>query len=286
MAKLYYYAHNLDLPNALENSDLYFENALHVNPMSSKARIGLAGNYTQRWSPADKDSYKYLDKGFSLLHTLYRDGIDSLNPALYSSMFYYGLLFHSKAICFDSWTKLKKYCPKRAEGSEEERMISSFSDSSISIESSNSLILYQNKQAGFRVAYPDNFILFREDSKGTSNGMYVLMLETPLTQHGHYEPIRNSLSIMAIPCSQTTEDELVYNFLKRGRLIQDSVCNTMKGKLFYYSSHENIPDEYRGIITIIKHSDFYYQFVYSATYLTFEKNMNYFVAFCNSLSFK
>jgi len=287
MAQLYYFAHNLDIPNALDNSDSFYEIALSANPSSSQARIGLAGNYSQRWNPSDTNSYGYLDKGFSLLHELYREGGDSLNPALYSSMFFYGLCFHSKAICFDSWVKLKKYCPKRDIESEE-GLMSSLSDSSISLELSDSQIIYQNKIARFKVAYPDNFVLYREISSGSHDGAMVLMVETPLTERVRYGPLRNSISIIATPTHSTSEYDLIHNFLKRGKLTQDSVRSLPNNKCrsLYFSSHARIPDEYRGIVTIIKNADYYYQIVYSATYLTYEKNLKYFFDFEASLNYQ
>jgi len=285
MAKLYHFGYNLIIPGSWDESAMYYNNALSINPKSTEARMGLSAHYANNWDPGDTNTYQNLYKGFDLLKDVYREGKNVRNPSLYYNMMLFGLTLHSKAICYDAMFKFIKYFPSDTNVHTFESMISSFKDTCIFMENKGSIVKYENTCAKFSVKYPDDYLLFREDHKN-KEGIVTFMIETPMTKTSRGDSIRNSFSVTCIPSNSTTESELTDKFLSRGKMIKDSTCNTLKtvNESFYFSSHIGSPDNYKGIYTIIKKNNYYYQIIYVATLSTYKKNLNGFLTFVNSLA--
>jgi hypothetical protein len=283
MATLYHFGYNLNIPGSWKEGESFFQKVLELNPKSNKARMGLSAHYANNWNPGDPKSFNNLDKGFSLLHDVYRDGGDSANPALYHNLILYGLFFHSKAIFFDALTKLKKYCPEDTSVSELSNLNSTISDSCIALSLDGSSIRFENKCAGFGATYPDYFLLFRQSTDG--NGISTLMVETPLTRTSSSQLIRNSLSISAVPVHVSSEGKLISTFLARGGMTLDSSCTLSKKqfKSFYVSSRDSHPEQYLGVYSTVTAKNYCYQIIYIATKSTFGKNLPFFLAFEDSV---
>jgi hypothetical protein len=287
MGKLYHYGYNLDIPGSWSKSEIFFNNVLEINPKSTDARMELASHYGNSWNPGDTSTYKRIYKGFSLLKSIYRDGNDTLNSALYHNLLYFGLCLRAKAVCYDAMFKYMKYFPNDTDLSTYKNMTATVKDECMVMECNNGIITYKNTCAKFKVKYPDSFLLYNEASNQQGKGIGLLLLETPMTDRDQGEAIRNSFAIIGTPTRLTTESELMQNFFQRGRLVQDSVrtLSEKNSKSLYFSTHSGLPDEYQGIATLIKHGNYYYQIIYTATVSTFKKNLKLFLEFEHSLSF-
>ncbi len=278
---------DLNINGAWKKSERFYKNVLDINHKSTDARMSLSALYANSWNPGDTSTYENYYKGFSLLKDIYRDGDDTLNSTLYHNLLLYSIGLRSKSTCYDAMFKFMKYFPSDTNIAMFKSAISSFRDKCMKMERNNTTIIYENRCAKFRVKYPDDFLLFKEDPNQEGKGIGVLMIETPMTTRDQYEAIRNSIAIIATPSKLTSNEELIQKFFSRGRLTQDSI-RSMPNKnntSLYYSSHLRIPDEYKGVMTIIKNGNYIYQIMYTATVATFDKNLKFYLSFERSLSF-
>jgi len=286
MGKLYHFAYNLNVPGAWKKSEVFYKSALQRDPKSIEGRMALSAHYANSWDPGDTSSYERLDKGYSLLKSIYRDGNDTLNPALYSNMLLFGVCFHSKAICYDAMYKFMKYCPDDTNINTFRSMIGSIKDNHIQMQRNKTTITYENKIAKFKVRYPDDFLLFSEDHDQNKQGIGILMLETPMTETDRDYSIRNSISIIATPTKIASASEVTQRFFNRIQMAKDSVrsINRAQAQSYYFSSRFGEPEKYQGITTIIKAGNYVYQISYMATASTFTKNLNFYLTFEQSLT--
>ena len=285
LARLNYCGYNLNLPGAWGESEMYYQNVLKRIPKSTAARMGLAALYSNNWDPDDPSTYKNVLRGSELLLDIYRDQKDIHNRTLYHNLIISGMSLHSKARCTDALLKLEKYFTNDPGLPKFQGLVASLNDTSIDMRSDSGFITYDNKYAGFSVRYPDDFLLYDEQSKTNKDGTNVIMIETPLTGTINGDSISNSFSVIATPVSNSSEYELVNNFMNRARNNQDSTKTELgNARSLYFTSRTGRPEKYKGIFTIVHSNRYFYQICYTATESTFGKNFNRFIDFEKSFS--
>lgn len=285
MGELNSYGYNLNIPGAWDESEIFYNNVLKIDSKSTKAKMALSSLYANNWSPEDKKTYKNLYHGYNLLFEIYRECKNIHNPTLYHNMLIFSVYLHSKAICYDAIFKHAKYFPNDTNDNIFKGAISPIKDSCIEMKRENNIITYENKFAKYRVSYPDDFLLFKENSNQDGDGIQCLMIETPLTATKNKDSITNSISITATPINIANAVELTNQFITRGGMIKDSsriAFNNIES--FFFTSRYGQPEKYKGIYSIYQNNHHTFQMIYIATVSTYDKNLKSYFDFEKSFT--
>jgi len=285
-AKLNEFAFNLNIKGSREKCEGYYKKALEQDPKSIKARMGLSALYTNYFNPDDTSSFRKVDAGFDLLNSIYEEGRDTIDPALYSNRFFYGMLYRSDAIRYDALFKCKRYLPLDTSVSGLKSLLDATSVKKIYMSLNNSYITYENRVANFKISYPVEFILYNENPTDKYGNAITLMVETSMTKGLHEDTFRNSISITAQPIKNIDRENIIKRIIERiGKYNGERISLIKNAKSVYVSSNLGREDEYKGIITSFQNNAYFFIITYMATNSTYNKNLKYFVDFENSFKF-